>query len=123
MLDIGNFSPVVKPGLRTVDARSLITRKRPKAARACDAADLLDGLAVLIPTSRLVAKVSAISVSSVTRARRLTPAQRDAVRRGERPLALPRRVSPQELLNQIVDEIGLDRVQNLLWAFEVSNSA
>ena len=118
MLDIGKFSPVVKPGLRTVDARSLLNRKLTKAARACDAADLLDGFAVLLPTSRLVATISGISTSSVSRAQRLTPEQRAAVRRGERPLSLPRRVCPQEQLSQIVDEIGLDRVRNLLWAFE-----
>lgn len=122
MLDIGNFSPDVKTAIRTVDARSLLNKKLPKAARACDAADLLDGLAVLLPTSQLVATVSGISTSSVTRARRLTPEQRDAVRRRERPLSLPRRVNPQKLLSQIVDEIGLDRVRNLLWAFEVTNS-
>jgi hypothetical protein len=122
MLDIGNFSPDVKTAIRTVDARSLLNKKLPKAARACDAAELLDGLAVLLPTSQLVATVSGISTSSVTRARRPTPEQRDAVRRGERPLSLPRRVNPQKLLSQIVDEIGLDRVQNLLWAFEVTNS-
>lgn len=85
MLDIGNFSPNVKSAVRTVDARSPLNKKLPKAARACDAADLLDGLAVLLPTLRLAAKVSEISVSSVTRARRLTPEQHDAVRRGERP--------------------------------------
>jgi hypothetical protein len=121
MLDIGNFSSTVKTTIRTVDARSLLNKKLPKAVRACGAADLLDGLAVLLPTLRLAAKVSGISVSSVTRARRLTPEQRDAVRR-ERPLSLPRRMSPQELLSQIVDEIGFDRVQNLLWAFKVTSS-
>jgi hypothetical protein len=123
MLDIGNFSPVVKTAIRTVDARSLLNKKIPKAVRACDAADLLDGLAVLLPTSQLIATISGISVTSVTRARHLTPEQRDAVRRRERPLSLPRRVSAQELLSQIVDEIGPDRVRNLLWAFEVTNSA
>jgi hypothetical protein len=122
MLHIGDFPPGVKTAIRTVDVRSLLNKKLPKAARACDAADLLDGFAILLTTSRLVATVSGISTSSVTRARRLTPEQRDAVRRGERPLSLPRRVNPQELLSQIVDEIGLDRVRNLLWAFEVSNS-
>jgi hypothetical protein len=122
MLDIGNFSPVVKTAIRTVDARSLLDKKIPKAVRACEAADLVDGLVVLLPTSQLVATVSGISVTSVTRARRLTPEQRDAVRRLERPLVLSRKRSPQELLSQIVDEIGVDRVRNLLWAFEVTNS-
>jgi hypothetical protein len=89
-----------------------------KAARACDAADLLDGLAILLPTSRLVARIYEISRASVTRARRLTPEQRDAIRRDQRPLSLPRKKSPQELLSDIVDELGLDRVRNLLWAFE-----
>jgi hypothetical protein len=112
----------VKTVLKTVDVRSLLKKETPKAARACDGADALDGLAVLIPTTQLIAAVFGISRTSINRARRLTPEQRDAVRRKERPLCLPRKASPQEQLSQIVDEIGLDRVQNLLWAFEVTHS-
>jgi hypothetical protein len=75
---------------RVVDAHSLLHVRASKAAKACDAADIIDGLAVLQNlTMRLVAAAYEISASSVARACRLTPEQRQAVRRGERPLILP----------------------------------
>jgi len=78
------------PSLRTVDAHSVPHRKSSKAARAVDAADLVDGYAVLQnPTIRLAAATYGVSVGSVTRARRLTPEQRQEVRRGWRPLIIP----------------------------------
>src|SRR5262249_23545629 len=62
-----------------------------KAAKACDAADVVDGLAVLQNlTLRLVAAAYGVSMSSVVHARRLTPEQRQAVKRSKRPLVLPR---------------------------------
>jgi hypothetical protein len=76
---------------RAVDAHGLLLKRNAKSARACDAADVVDGLAVLQNlTVRLVATAYGVSESTVALARRLTPDQRQAVRRGQRPLVLPR---------------------------------
>jgi hypothetical protein len=76
---------------RVVDAHSLLHTRAKKSAKACDAADLVDGLAVLQNyTLRLAAVAHDVSMGSVSRARRLTPEQRQAVRQGRRPLVLPR---------------------------------
>jgi hypothetical protein len=75
---------------RVVDAHGLLLKRTAKAAKACDAADVVDGLAVLQnPTLRLVAAAYGVSESSIALARRLTPDQRQAVRCGQRPLVLP----------------------------------
>jgi hypothetical protein len=119
---------------RVVDAHSLLHLRSSKAARACDAADVVDGLIVLQnPTLRLAAAAFGISAGSVARAHRLSPEERNLVRRGWRPLVQPRMqpvpvapsplTSPQEQLSAIVDQLGLDRVLNLLSAFELTNAA
>src|SRR5262245_39184227 len=57
------------PATRAVDAHSLLHRKASKAARACDGADVLDGLATLQNlTARLVASAHGVSVGSITAA-------------------------------------------------------
>jgi hypothetical protein len=116
---------------RVVDAHSPLHMRASKSAKACDAADVVDGLAVVQNfTLRLAAAAYGVSIGSVARARRLTPEQRQAVRRGERPLILPRTPSappvpatpaippvimgPRERLNEIVAEIGLNGVLDLL---------
>jgi hypothetical protein len=124
--------------LRVVDAHSLLHLRASKCAKACDAADTVDGLAVLQnPTLRLVAAAYGVSVGSVARALRLTPEQRQAVRQGQRPLVLPAPsavpvppivpatppVSPvvmgaRERLAAIVNEIGLNATLDLLAASE-----
>ena len=76
---------------RVVDAHGLLHMRASKSTKACDAADVIDGLAVLQnPTLRLAAAAYGVSIGSLTRARRLTPEQRQAVRRNERPLILRR---------------------------------
>ena len=113
-----------------------------KSAKACDAADVLDGLAVVQNfTLRLIAAAYGVSIGSVARARRLTPEQRQAVRKGQRPLILPRTpsappvlpvpstvpatppVAPvaagaRERLREIINEIGLNATLDLLAASE-----
>ena len=126
---------------RVVDAHGLLHMRASKAAKACDAADVVDGLAKLRnPTLRLVAAAYGVSIGSVARARRLTPEQRQAVRQGKRPLILPRAPSappapvpaipaappvitpvimgPRERLKEIVHEIGLNATLDLLAASE-----
>lgn len=134
---------------RLVDTHSLLTVRASKAVKACDAADAVDGLTKLQnPTIRLAATAYGVSTTYVGHALQLTPKQRQAVRRGERPLILPRAPStPQaspalpalrvptiapataptspvtmgdahERLREIVSEIGLDATLNLLAATE-----
>ena len=117
---------------RVVDAHGLLHMQASKSAKACDAADVIDGLAVLQnPTLRLAAAAYGVSIGSVTRALRLTPEQRRAVRKGQRPLILPRTPSvpatppvppvvmgPRERLDKIVAEIGLSATLDLLAATE-----
>jgi hypothetical protein len=122
---------------RVVGAHGLLHLRVSKAARACLAADIVDGFAVVQnPTMRLAATAYGVSIGSVARALRLTPEQRQAVRRGQRPLVLPRTpspatlpvpaipvttsvitpviVGPRERLAEIVNEIGLDATLALL---------
>jgi hypothetical protein len=122
----------------------LLHQWTPKSTKACDAADLVDGLAILQNlTLRVAATAYAVSVGSVARARRLTPEARDEVRRGKRPLVLPHipagpprpTIMPvpvelpvpspahviadaQHRLNDLVREIGLNTVLDLLAATE-----
>jgi hypothetical protein len=127
---------------RVVDAHGLLHVRASKAAKACDAADVVDGLAVVqVSTLRLAAAAYGVSIGSVARARRLSPEQRQAVRQGKRPLILPRAPSAppmlpvpatppvppvitpvimgaRERLANIVNELGLDAVLNLLAATE-----
>ena len=126
---------------RVVDAHGLLHMRASKSAKACDAADVIDGLAVLQnPTLRLAAAAYGVSIGSVARARRLTPEQRQAVRRNERPLILPRAPSAppalpvsiapatppvppvimgaRDKLAEVIAEIGADGVLNMLAAME-----
>jgi hypothetical protein len=126
---------------RVVDAHGLLHMRTSKSAKACDAADVIDGLAVLQnPTLRLAAAAYGVSIGSVARARRLTPEQRQAVRRNERPLILPRAPSAppalpvsiapatppvppvimgaRDKLAEVIAEIGADGVLNMLVAME-----
>jgi hypothetical protein len=129
--------PAVKPAsvpgtaltpFRTVDAHSLPHQKASKAVRAVDAADILDGLMTLENfTVAIVTVALGVSASSVTNARRLTPEQRNEVRKGKRPLVLPTKplalpapaVPPvtmevEQSLAAIVEKIGVNGVLDLL---------
>src|SRR5262249_24895574 len=77
--------------VRRIDAHSALHVKASKAVRACDSADILDGIAKLENlTLRLVAAGVGVSVGYLVQAHRLAPEQRQAVRSGKRPLVLPR---------------------------------
>ena len=107
-------SPVNLPAVRVVDAHSLAHRKAPKAAAACDAADLVDALTRLQnPTIKVAAVACDVSQSYVAAALRLSPVQRDDVRRGRRPLvspkpvkALPAPVNAKAKLVEVMTELG-----------------
>ena len=120
---------------RVVDVRGLLHLRASKAVKACDAAEAVDGLAILgAPTLRLAATAYGVSVGSVARALRLSPEQRQAVRQGRRPLILPAIppappvpatppvpsvvMRPCERLREIVREIGLNATFDLLVASE-----
>jgi len=117
------------PAVRVVDAHSLAHRKTPKAVAACDAADLVDGLVRLQnPTIRVAAVVCGVSQSSVVAALRLSPVQRAAVRRDERPLvlpplkALPAPMSVEERLADIVSDVGMATTCSALQALGMALS-
>ena len=122
-----------------VDAHGLLHLRATKAARACLAADIVDGLAALQnPTLRLAATAYGVSLGSVARARRLTPEQRKAVRQKRRPLVMPPTppalptpsvapatpstppvvMGPRERLDEIIAEIGWNATLDLLAASE-----
>jgi hypothetical protein len=119
------------PTVRVVDAHSLAHRKAPKAAAACDAADLVDVLTRLQnPTIKVAATACGVSQSYVVTALRLSPAQRDEVRRGKRSLvtkplkALPAPVSAQQRLAGVVAEVGnVDAVIEMLVRLEHATAA
>jgi hypothetical protein len=132
--------PAIKPEImagtaltpvRTVDAHSLLHQRASKSVKACDAADVVDGLAVLQNlTLRLVATAYGVSLGSVARARRLTPEQRQAVRQRKRPLLLPRTppalpapVSAQQKLAEVVAEVGADTAVDMIAALDCSAAA
>jgi hypothetical protein len=106
------------PG-KAVRRCGLPLRKLGKAARAALAAEIVEGSVTLSDLSaRQLAAVVGVSVAYVAAALKLTPAQRDAVRRGQRPLVEPHvRLAPltaQARLEQIVAEIGADKTLALL---------
>jgi hypothetical protein len=131
--------PVPRP---KVDAHGLLHKRASKAAKACDAADAADGrIVVQNLTLKLLASAYGVSLGYVVHARRLTPEQRDAVRRGQRSLILPRApatpstpsvptavpatppVPPvvmdvRRRLEEIVAEVGVNGVFDLLAANE-----
>jgi len=127
------------PALRVVDAHSLPNRKASKAVRACDGADILDGLASLQNfTAKLVAMAEGVSVSSLAAARRLTPEQRDEVRGGKRPLVLPAKLVPlplppptvagseqgaEQRLKDAANEMGLIEAFEVLAKIELASVA
>ena len=116
----------VKPAadVRVVDCHSLLHLRVPKAVRACDAADACDELVILgRPTLHVAAVAYGVSLWTVARARRLPPQERDQVRKGKRPIVLPRTPAPLPVmpvdvrtrLLDIVDEIGgIDATLDLL---------
>ena len=112
---------------RVVVCHSLLHLRAPKAVRACDAADACDELVILSrPTLHVAAVAYGVSLWTVARARRLPPQERDQVRKGTRPIVLPRTPAPLPVmppmavdvrtrLLDIVDEIGgLDATLDLL---------
>jgi hypothetical protein len=108
---------------RAVQARSLLKARLSKRERAIIGADVIDGRVPLQGlTVKLVAMAVGCSAASILRALRLTPAQREEVRRGRRPLvrqqsrALPvSEIDWSELddaaLSDIVRRIGIDRTR------------
>jgi hypothetical protein len=112
------------PG-KTIRGRGLAARKLGKTARALLIADIVEGTVVLSDLSvKQLAGAVGVSVGYASAAIHLTPAEREAVRRGLRPLVQPHApASPQERLEKIVGEIGLDRTIDLLARTERNKAA
>jgi hypothetical protein len=104
---------------RAISGASLAQLRRylSPAARACLAADIIDGRVILQGlTAKAVAALVGVSVGSVDRALRLTPQQRAEVCRGDRPLVTPRTYAPtdagcmsDDMLVEVVRRVGIDR--------------
>jgi hypothetical protein len=105
-----------------IDPLELIKLGVPSGVRAAWAIDVLKGHTKFKLSTALLAKAFGVSMSSINRARRLSDEERDAVICRERPLVLSQTARPQQRLSEIVDEIGLDRVQNLLWSLRAGNA-
>jgi hypothetical protein len=125
-----NGGAVNPPVLKTIDGHSVPHKKSSRAAKACDAADWLDGLTnYQNPTLRVASVACDVSVSSIGLARRLTPAQRQEVRAGLRPLrqyrkpnGVPMLPTAQQRLADIVSELGgIASARNELAAIERNN--
>jgi len=88
-----------------------LRRRMSAAERACLAADIIDGRVILQGlTAKAVAALVGVNLGYVDHALRLTPEQREQVRRGDRPLVSPR--PPCADFDALVDAIrraGLDR--------------
>jgi len=98
---------------RAITGASLAQRRRRMSAaeRACLAADIVDGRIVLQGlTVKAIAALVGVSIGPVNHALRLTPEQREQVRRGDRPLVLPRPPRADfEALLQAIRRAGLNR--------------
>jgi hypothetical protein len=116
-------APLATP--KVVRGRGLPARRLSKVQLAVLAAETKEGAAILNDWSNgQLSAVFGVSVTYIAAALKASPVQREAVRRGLRPLIEPHApASPQERLGKIVAEIGVDGVLNLLGAFEASSSA
>jgi hypothetical protein len=106
-------------GASALSVRSLINSKRlSKAARAVLGAEILAGEYDLQPTDKLVAAAVGCSVAYLQAAKKLTPSQRQDVRKGLRPLIVPRipavPPSARQRMAALVDELGFMTVESLL---------
>jgi DNA-binding transcriptional regulator YiaG len=101
-------------------------RTLSKAQRAILGAKIKDGQLDLGLTNKQFAAKIGVSVTYLAAAEKLSANEQQAVWDGWRPLIRPKArlvPGPQERLAAIVDEIGLDRVLNLLNSFELTNAA
>ena len=106
-----------------------LVRRKSAAARALLAAEIIDGKIIVQGlTIKAVATIAGCSVGSVFAALRLTPEQREAVERGQRPLVLPQPPAPSmaidwtkvddETLTDTVRQVGIERVLEAAAAVE-----
>jgi hypothetical protein len=111
------------PPVRSVKGRGLACRKLSKPGRALLGVDIIEGTTSITDLShKQIAATVGVSLGYLNAALRLTAAEREAVRRGLRPLVEPRAPAAQpaaqpaarERLAAIVDEIGVDATMALL---------
>ena len=119
---------------RAITGASLaqLRRRLSASARACLAADLVDGRVILKGlTAKAIAGLCDVNIGYVDRALRLTPEQRSEVRRGVRPLVQPRTRKREPVVDwgavddgvivEAIRRIGLERTLDA--AVEVEASA
>jgi hypothetical protein len=112
-------------GARALSGASLaqMVRHMRPAERALIAADIVDGKVIVQGmTTKSVAMIVGTSIASAFAALRLSPEQREAVKRGQRPLVTSRSSAKSEsvgvdwtkvddeTLTDIVWEVGIERV-------------
>jgi hypothetical protein len=102
-----------------VDCHSLPHLKDSKAALACNAADCSDGQVLFVnPTLKVLVAAYNVSVAYIVAAKRLSADERDAVRRGERPLVIhlptPRVADPLARVGALVEELGVSQLLSLV---------
>jgi hypothetical protein len=118
-----NVPRLVTVGLPAISAKGLGNRRLNKARRALLAADVISGRVSLEKlTLRSAATAFGYSVAYVAAALKITPAERVAIERGQRPLIKPTAAEPPLLtvsdwsklddveLVSAVRSIGVDRV-------------
>jgi hypothetical protein len=116
-------TPLATP--KVARGRGLPARKLSKVQLAVLAAETKEAAAILNDWSNgQLSAVFGVSVTYIAAALKASPAQREAVRRGLRPLVEPHApASARERLGKLVAEIGFDGVLNLLGTFEATNAA
>jgi hypothetical protein len=120
---------------RCMSGASLAQRVRRMSAseRACFAADVVDGKVVLTAlTAKSVAAMTGTNASYLYAALRLSPEQRQEVRRGIRPLIPLQRGAParatdwnaidDNVLVDVVRAVGIDRTLNAAVAAEYATT-
>jgi hypothetical protein len=123
-----NGSPTSRRAITGAGLAQLRRRLSP-AERACLAADIIDGRTALVAlTAKAIATLVGVNLGYVDRALKLTSAQRQGVRAGDRPLILPQPRKPREPVDwgaigdaelaEAISRIGVDRAINAAIAAE-----
>jgi hypothetical protein len=112
----GNGGAVIlPPPTRTIYGRSLAHRQLDKRERAILAADVIDGLARIVPTQAQVAAMFGVSVPYVQIARDLSPGKRAAILHGRDPTSFAKLARPsRQLTLPVVTEIPNSVLENLI---------
>jgi hypothetical protein len=107
---------------------SVVHERRHPSLAAVRAADILDGFATYQPTARELARAFRVSVVSIAKAQRLTPAQRQRVRAGASLHSISATSQngngAHHLLDLAdIDQTTLDRIASIVGSERMFNAA